>query len=201
MSGSCGPAGRFPTVRARPALVTLASCLALAACGDDGTTTTSTSTGASAPAPTGPAPAPSGDAVTGTGYSVAPPEGWKDGSELTKKSAVRLDLVLVEPKPKDGFANNINVIREDVGEVDVDDLAGNLRQQLEAIGATPDGEPTRPKLDGDEAVELSSKGANGKYLQQLQVPHDGAVFTITLTTREPEPAIFQALRESWRWTK
>lgn len=199
MSGRRAAACTLPPVRARLALAILASCLTLAACGDAGKTTTST--GASAPTSTGRAPAPSGDAVEGNGYTVTPPEGWKDGSELTKKSAVRLDLVLIEPTPKDGFANNINVIREDVGAVELDDLAGNLRQQLEAIGATPDGEPTRLELDGDEAVELSSKGANGKYLQQLQVPRDGAVFTITLTTREPEPAIFQAFRTSWRWAK
>ncbi len=168
-------------MRLRLVLTTLTACLGLAACGEDEST----------PDPTA--------AVKGNGYTVTPPEGWTDGSSLAVY-VPKPDTVLVEPEPEDGFTNEIIIRREDGRDFSADDIAKSTARLSKAGGDTPEGGPTRSQIDGDEAVELVAKTEKGQSRQQLQVSHGGSVFTILLTSREPEPELFQAFRESWVWT-
>lgn len=198
-------------MRALTTAAVVALGLALGACGDDGGSTASSSastaagqppsTSAAAPKPgtTGSSPAPSGG-IAGTGYTVSPPPGWKDRTKQAATSAIRFDAVLLEPNPTDDFANNINVIREAVGDVPVDELVKAQDRQIKSLGAKIVKRSAQTKLDGDAATQLTATSAPGQTVQQLQVPHDGAVYTVTLTSREPEPKLFDAFLGSWKWS-
>ena len=153
------------------------------------------------------------EAVEGTGYSFVPPEEWRDGSEAFEGSAIRVDVFYAEPEPQDGFANNVNVIRETPNGFDADrfdDYVTVLRKQagtfatdagLSAIEELElDGEPARTWTY--EAREREPPRTRG---QQVATTDGEALYTITWTARhdtfEESQAEFRRLLDSWRWSR
>jgi photosystem II reaction center protein PsbP len=151
-------------------------------------------------------------AIEGTGYSFVPPEGWNDISKQFEGSAIRVDAVYAEPDPEQGFANNVNVVRETPSGLDPDrleDYVTAFRQQAGSL-ATDAGlsETEEAELDGEPARSwtFESRRQEDPRVRQRQVVtiHDDGLYTITWTARhdafeESEPEL-ERLLDSWRWS-
>jgi hypothetical protein len=199
-------------VRIRAKLVTLALTLALTiavtACGaDDGST----------------------DRVAGSGYSYAVPGDWDDRTDESKEEA-ELELAGVRPdtvvtsESRDGFATNVNVIREEglpegvtagdyahISQAGLRDpvSAGFPPEVVEVIEAMKvrdlsDAEIT--ELAGERGATLqyaSSRAGRPLRHRQLIAVRSNAAYTLTYTAPEERfeedlPA-FEEIIESWRW--
>ena len=152
-------------------------------------------------------------AVEGTGYSFVAPQGWQDASELFAGSAIRVDAAYAEPAPQDGFATNVNVIRETPRGLDADrfdDYAQQLREQASAL-ATDAGPSAieETELDGEPARTWSYESRRREQprvrQQQVVVIHADALYTVTWSARraifEESQAELQRLLDSWRWSR
>ena len=175
---------------------------ALAACGDDDDDDDPGS--ASTPTQTSDAPA-----VEGTGYTVQPPEGFRDVTSRFDGSALRVDLAYVE-KDASRFATNVVIIREQPGgEFTLDEVMDTFSKQAEAQ-ATDAGisEIEERELDGEPARTYSflrRAQENGPVRQrQVIAVKDDAIYTITWSVSaddfEAEEATLDAMLASWRWT-
>ena len=186
--------------RAATALSVLA--LVLAGCGgdDDGGGGKSAST---------PAPKSDAAAAKGTGYTLTPPEGFRDLKDKFEGSAVRVDLAYAEQKGGD-FATNIVVIREQPGgDFELGDAVDAFTKQAEAqaddngIGEVEDRE-----LDGVEAktwaFQRRSDDASKVRQRQVVAVKDGAIYTITWSAAadefEVQEATLDDILASWRWS-
>jgi len=171
----------------------------LAGCGgDDDVGSTST------PVPKSDAPA-----AEGTGYTVQPPEGFRDFTSRFDGSAVRVDLAYAE-KAGSGLATNVVVIREQPGgEFTLDDVMDAFAKQAEAqAGDAGISEIEDRELDGVPArtyAFLRRDEENGRVRQRQVVAVKGdAVYTITWSVSadefEAQEATLDAMLASWRWT-
>lgn len=154
----------------------------------------------------GSAEAEAGD-VSGTGYTLDTPEGWRDGTDEAKTGAINFDLVLVGER-RDEFTANVNILREKPrAEVSVDELAEAYRPQLEGLGAKDIERDADLEVGGDPALvhdySLSQQGRNLRG-RQVAVPREGYIYTTTLTTTAPDfeddATDFEQMLSSWRWT-
>jgi hypothetical protein len=151
-------------------------------------------------------------AVEGTGYSFVPPDGWRDASEALEGSAVRIDAAYAEPDPQDGFANNVNVIRESPGGLDpdrFDEYVEELRSQAGTLATDAGLTATEElELDGEPARtwNYESRRPEQPRIRQQQVVaiHEDALYTLTWSARrdtfEDSRAELQQLLDSWRWS-
>jgi hypothetical protein len=199
-------------VRIRAKLVALALMLALTVAaggcgGDDGST--------------GP--------VEGSGYSYAVPEDWNDRTDESE-DIPELELAgfrpdtLVTGERRDGFATNVNVIREPGlpdGLTAEDYAEGSLAalrdpassgfppevteaieemkvRDLSAVGVT--------ELAGERGATLqyaSTRAGRALRVRQLVAVRSNAAYTLTYTAPqesfEEELPAFEAIIESWRW--
>lgn len=162
------------------------------------------------PAPTGPTGFPSAGPRSGAvtspdgDFSVTLPSGWRDETS----SASRFGAVTVYIGPAaDGFATNINVVREVVGGMTVQDYVqrtlASVRARFHATVVSP---PTPGSVDGDEALEYTLDDEQaGKSLRQRQtlVVHDGSGYVITYSALrsafDASSDDAAALVASWQW--
>ena len=177
-------------MRVPPIILVLLSLILLSGCGgDDG------SSGGK-------------DTVSGSGYSVELPTGWSDSTDEAEdvETPVRFDRVLSK-KSQDGFATNVNVVRERAPEgITLDQVEEQFRRQIEGLGATNLTPPEEIEVDGEGAVarNYTLKGS-GKTVRGRQIfsVHDDRVFTVSFTSLperfEAERAEFQEILDSWRW--
>ena len=79
-----------------------------------------------------------GDARAGSGYELDLPDGWSDDTEEAEEaeSAIRFDSLLRKGR-EDGFATNVNVIRERVGEDVLLTLASTRVEPIRVPPAVP----------------------------------------------------------------
>ena len=165
--------------------------------------------------------------VEGTGYTYSVPDGWEDLSDPAEEEieigGFRPDTLVVGER-EDGFATNVNVIREDglpsgVAAAQYADasLAG-LRDPVgagmppEVAQAIEDGNlrqisrPRDAELDGEGAFAWDYRGTqDGRdvRVQQVAAVMDGAGYTLTLTVLpdrfdEGGEALDQVI-DSWSW--
>ena len=165
--------------------------------------------------------------VEGTGYTYSVPDGWEDFSDPAEEEieigGFRPDTLVVGER-EDGFATNVNVIREDglpsgvtAAQYADASLAG-LRDPVgagmppEVAQAIEDGnlrqisEPRDAELDGEEAFAWDYRGTqDGRdvRVQQVAAVMDGAGYTLTLTVLpdrfdEGGEALDQVI-DSWSW--
>jgi hypothetical protein len=185
------------------ALVVLSLLAILAAgCGDD---EGGGGSGSSTPEPAATSEGPS---AKGTGYTLQPPEGFRDLKDRFKDSAVKVDLAYADESAS-GFATNVVVIREGAGGAGLDDVMETFKGQAEAqaddagISAIEDRE-----LDGVPAKTYSfmrREEANGKVRQrQVVAVKDDAIYTLTWSVAadgfEAQEATLDAMLDSWRWS-
>lgn len=195
--------------------------LLLAGCGsDDAATSTSTTgtaaaapsttTGAGTASPTASAPttevAPGdGDAITGTGYATEVPRGWKDAAKLTEGTAFKVDRLYATANGR----SNVVILRETPAGLEgksIQEIDPVIRKQSAAAVnvATPDADaPTT--LDGEDAIRWTfrrKQGPRDLVQRNLSALHDGALYTITLTSQKSSDDGERALatvRSAWRW--
>jgi hypothetical protein len=152
-------------------------------------------------------------AVEGTGYSFVPPDGWRDATDALEGSAIKVDSLYAEPDPQEGFANNVNVIRETPKGLDADrfdDYVTEFRSQA-GTQATDAGltATEETELDGEPArtwdYELRRSEQPRIRQQQVVVIHEDALYTITWSARreafEESTTELQRLLDSWRWSR
>jgi hypothetical protein len=168
------------------------------------------------------------DPVEGTGYTYSVPDGWEDASdseaadEAPKVIGVRFDS-LVNGGAENGFAVNVNVLRERVpggvtaseyAELNIATLrnpsaAGyppELAERIEELDVRGLSRPRELELDGAGAMTWdysTTQGGRDLRQRQMGVVRDGAGYTITLTAL---PAHFEdgtealdEVVESWSW--
>jgi hypothetical protein len=169
-----------------------------------------------------------GDSIDGNGYSYSVPEGWEDASdseaadEASEVIGVRFDS-LVNGEAKDGFAVNVNVLRERVpggmtdseyAELNIATLrdpsaAGyppELAERIEELDVRGLSRPRELELDGAGAMTWdydTTQGGRDLRQRQMVVVRDGAGYTITLTALpsqfEDGTEALDEVVESWSW--
>ena len=170
--------------------VLLALGLLLAGCGDDGD-----------------AGGGGGDdrSASGTGYELELAAGWRDLTKSAEGSAIRFDLLI--GKPGGTFNTNINIIRERVGDLKLDDLRKTYIGQLRSVGAKNITDAKPATVDDEDAFtyEYDGQAADGGRIhgRQVAVIHDGHAHTITLSALRAKFATasreLDAMLRSWRW--
>lgn len=201
------------------ASIVLALSLALTGCGSDEPADSSTSKDSkpaataepaepSEPAePAEPAVAPAtGETITGSGYSYVVPEGW--GKPPTNPPGFAPDSLAVNLDDKDGFSDNVNVIKSPApGGADLDQIEEAGKKELNGIGATDITVHDRLSVAGHEAGHLSSSMTIGKaeYIaEQYFVGNDAGLFVVTFSfSKSMSDADRVELAESvlatWKW--
>jgi hypothetical protein len=166
--------------------------------------------------------------VEGEGYTYSVPDGWEDESD---DAGDEIDIAgmgpdsLVMGEVEDGFAPDVNVIREgrlpsgvtidQYAEVSLaglqDPAAAGLPQELVDIVDQLDphdfSEPRDSELDGEEAVvwDFSGKSRDGgpTRVRQVTAVHDDYAYTLTLTVRperfDEETGALDEVIDSWEW--
>jgi hypothetical protein len=165
--------------------------------------------------------------VEGTGYTYSVPDGWEDVSDRAEEEieigGFRPDTLVVGER-ENGFATNVNVIREDglpngvtAAQYANASLAGlrdpvgagtppELAQAIEEANLRQISEPREAELDGEEAFAWDYRGTqDGRdvRVQQVAAVMDGAGYTLTLTVLpdrfdEGGAALDQVI-DSWSW--
>jgi hypothetical protein len=168
------------------------------------------------------------DPVEGAGYTYSVPDGWEDVSDEADDeidiAGMRPDS-LVAGEAEDGFAPDVNVIREgglpagvttaqyaDVSLAGLRDPAGaglppELVDIVDRLGPHDFSEPQDSELDGEEAVvwEFSGKSRDGgdTRVRQVTAVHDSSAYTLTLTVRpdrfDEETDALDEIVDSWEW--
>ena len=168
------------------------------------------------------------DPVEGTGYTYSVPDGWEDASdsqaadEAPKVIGVRFDS-LVNGEAEDGFAVNVNVLRERVpggmtaseyAELNIATLrnpsaAGyppELAERIEELDVRGLSRPRELELGGAGAMTWdysTTQGGRDLRQRQMVVVTDGAGYTITLTALpskfEDGTEALDEVVESWSW--
>jgi hypothetical protein len=168
------------------------------------------------------------DPVEGAGYSYSVPDGWDD---VSNEADDEIDIVGLRPdslvvgEREDGFAPDVNVIREgglparvttaqyaDVSLAGLRDPAGaglppELVEIVERLDPRDFSEPRDSELDGEEAVvwDFSGKSRDGgeTRVRQVTAVRDGSAYTLTLTVRpdrfDEETDALDEVVDSWEW--
>ncbi|MDF8263791.1 hypothetical protein [Luteipulveratus flavus] len=170
-------------------------------------TTTSTSSSPSSAAPsTSVAPA-QGARITGTkrDYSFSAPKGWSDA----KGKVPNADAVAINFLDRDGFADNINVIRQEgTGGTTLDLVELASKRQLEAAGAKNVKVLPRTTVAGTEASRTSSaltSGTQSYLIDQAYILRGKNSYVVTFSF---SPSVSEADRNkviapvlaSWKWS-
>jgi hypothetical protein len=169
------------------------------------------------------------DRVVGKGYSYEVPEGWRDISEEApdvpgvQVAGITPDTAVVGER-EDGFATNVNVIREGglppgVSTSEYADITIAVLRDPAASGFPPEfveaieriqprgiSEPRDAELGGEEAVAwdyTSTQEGRVLRIRQVTTVFDDAGYTVTLTSlpeaEEEGVDVFEGLIDSWRW--
>lgn len=136
-------------------------------------------------------------------FSVLLPDGWSDGSD--KLSGLALTGYF--GRTIDGFAININVIRQPVGNVSLQAFLratrASVRKALQVQSVTP---ATPRLIDGEPAFEYTVLDQQvGRALKQRQtlVIRDGNGYVITYTAPLSNFDFYRgdadAILDSWQW--
>jgi hypothetical protein len=168
------------------------------------------------------------DPVEGAGYSYSVPDGWDD---VSNEADDEIDIVGLRPdslvvgEREDGFAPDVNVIREgglpagvttaqyaDVSLAGLRDpeRAGLPAELVDIVGRLDPrdfSEPRDSELDGADAVvwEFSGKSRDGgdTRVRQVTAVRDGSAYTLTLTVRpdrfDEETDALDEVVDSWEW--
>jgi hypothetical protein len=170
--------------------------------------------------------AASGADIDGDGYGYSLPRGWTDRSDDEDVEGFEVGGfgpdTLVAARPRDGFATNVNVVREgdlpdDVSTEDYaresrsalqnpKDLPADARAAVERLDPRGFGPLEELELDGEPAYATDYTGTqSGRVLRfrNIVALRDGVGYGITLTAlRERFDEGLDGLDEvveSWRW--
>jgi hypothetical protein len=190
----------------------LAGALLLSGCGGDDDEPQGGGGGGGGGGGSSTSSAPPEGSVEKTGYSFVPPDGWKDASKAFEGSAIKVDAAYAEPEPEQGFANNVNIIRETPNGLDADNFDAYIEEFRRQAGTQANeaglSDTEELELDGEPARtwEYESSRAQEPKINQKQVVviKDDALYTITWTARqdvfEESKSDLQGMLDSWRWS-
>ena len=149
----------------------------------------------------------SDEGVEGSGYTVELPDGWKDRTDdADEESAIRVDRLFVG-KRVEGFATNVNVIRERRPPgASLEEIEQQGRPQIRGLGGRDLSQAKRVELDGEPALSHTYRiRQQGKLLagEQYIGIHDGRVYNVTVTSVPSAFADarrdFRKITDSWKW--
>lgn len=197
------------TRTSRMAAVALVTALSLAGCGGSDSDSDSSKTKESAStsktpdaADTSDAPA-DGDAIKGDGYTYSVPEGWEVPSTAVPGTEMA-DTFVADLTDKDGFADNINVIKQDTAPPKpIIEIKDELGAQLTQSGGKDVKVQETGKIDGEDYVHISSSQA-ANLTEQYFVTHDGKTYFITFSysttvSEDDRTKIATSVLDSWKW--
>jgi hypothetical protein len=145
----------------------------------------------------------SGTEITTDEFTYTVPPGWEE-SEESRALSLAIDL-----QDKDGFSDNINVVRDNtVAAVDGDQLEKSVENVLQSVNATGISVKDRIEIDGEEAVHVGAVfESNGKKYrtEQYAVSHrdKGYVVTVSFSPDVPEAqrdTVSESILATWSWT-
>lgn len=152
-----------------------------------------------------PGPAATGPLVKGAAYSYHVPAGWVDG----KAKVPAADTVRGNAADKDGFADNINVMKSTGSATELGDPAvvqKAMADEVKGAGATVTALPMGV-LDGEPAVRQAAEMTSGGrtfHVEQWVSCHAGKCWILTLSTnaKATNAAVaktFSPILASWKW--
>lgn len=201
------------TLSRRAAALTILATLTLSACGssdsDDSSSSSKDSKDSSKSSDSGFSAEPAnGPSIKGTDYTYSVPDTWE--TPKNKPAGFDFDSLAVDSDDKDGFADNINVLREDPAPSGLtsEQLDKELGDQLVKQGAKDVETQTAVTIDGERATHISmSQELNGNknLTEQYYVVRDGALYVITFSH---SPDLSEADRDevagsvltTWKWS-
>ncbi len=201
----------------RLALAGSLSLLALAACsGGDGTssgatpdqTTTSATMETTSTEATSSTAESSGAGVSGTGYSIAIPDGWEDVLAAAQRTNSAADVAVAEPQQPGEFRTNFNTVTPNPIDDSVTDqqLAAQAARELKSVTHTAVTPVDAPDFDGTPALGQTSETAASGFtvtLIQYIVRHQGQVYATTMTfdstKADDAKAALDDIVASWTW--
>ena len=144
-----------------------------------------------------------GDTISTDDFTYTVPTDWKESPNST---AITL---AVDSKDPDGFADNINVIKDDtiVG-VKGAKLEDAVEKVLENVNATGIAVKDRVQVDGEDAVHVGAVfDLNGtRYrTEQYAFAHDETGYVVTLSFSPDVPTaerdkLSESILTTWKWT-
>lgn len=205
---------------ARPLAALLVSAVVLAGCGSttllrSSSSTTSSSSGSASGSATpsgggsAPAPTPAGTVKSADGrFATVVPSGFADRTTTSHRANANILYLVIGPS-RDGFATNINVVREPShGESDIDKITSleidgikrfeaKAHQFSQLQSLTVDGEPAR------SVDYLSQPGDRPLHQLQVFVARGAWIYTITYsalpTDYTDNVSAMAQVTSGWHW--
>lgn len=146
-----------------------------------------------------------GATLTTENFQYAVPTGWQDARDQfpTVESAA------VDAGDKDGFADNISVLRVEPAPItDLDDLESATKQQLEEADTTDIELHVRTAIDGVETVHLSGiveQPGRTYTVDQFNAVRDKVSYIVTFSYDTAVPKAerldeVNAVLTTWKWS-
>jgi len=181
----------------------LITCVALASGGCGGSSDSSAKD--KPPASTVSVKPATGDTVTGTGYRYTAPKGWQP-----PKSPIPgfdPDTIVFDTNDKDGFADNINVLRVSATVSSTDALEKGSKVALQGIHASDIKVLDRQQINGETAIHMTSTlSQNGVdyHTDQFAILRGKFEYAITFSrsgtvSKADEEALAQSVMATWKW--
>lgn len=146
----------------------------------------------------------SSDSVSGTGYSLEAPDGWKDTTQLVSgTTGIKVDLAL-SAGPGGDVNTNINVIRRPAKNMPDLGAAADIVASQASGGARSEKLPAI-EIDGAPAAGrgYQAKAPNGQTIAQQMyvVRQQDSVYLITLTAApgQLDGAVLTDVLDTWTW--
>ena len=186
----------------RPIAVLALAVATLTACASAGSEDPAGEPSPSSTVPSLTAKPADGDAISTDDFTYTVPKDWE---ESPNSSAITL---AVDTKDPDGFADNINVIKDDtVVGLEGKKLEDAVKKVLEDVSATGIAVKDPVQVDGEEAVHVGAVfDSNGtRYrTEQYAFSHDetGYIVTVSFSPDVPTPErdkISESILATWDW--
>ncbi|MRK00223.1 hypothetical protein GEV27_01690 [Aeromicrobium sp. S22] len=200
------------TFSRRAAALTLMATLTLSACGSsdssDNSSSSSSSSSKSEKATGFDAPPADGPTIKGTDYTYSVPDSWE--TPKNKPAGFDFDSLAVDSDDKDGFADNINVLRQSPAPtgVTIEELSKNLGDELTKQGARDVKTNESVTVAGESAAHISmSQELNGNknLTEQYYMLRKGALYVVTFShstdvSKADRDKIAGSVLSTWTWS-
>jgi hypothetical protein len=147
--------------------------------------------------------------IVGKGYAFDLPDGWSDTTKKARTLQASIDTAATEDNPSNGFADNLNVGYNNVGEATLDQLEATVPSQLKNLVKEGDLEVMpRTEIAGVEAIHHrapATLGSTKYFLEQYAAITDAgdlAILTFSFARDVPESErnqVISSVIDSWQW--
>ena len=187
----------------RPVAVLALAVSILAACGGSGSDDKAAGPSPHSTASGLDAKPADGDTISTDYFTYTVPKDWK---ESPNSKAITL---AIDSKDPDGFADNLNVIKDDtVATLKGDELEDAVKKALTDANASGIAVKDPVQVDGEEAVHVGAVfDLNGTTYrtEQYALAHDDMGYVVTLSFSPDVPTaerdkVSESILATWRWT-